>query len=857
MLMKGALLHDIGKILYRADRSVGNHSSAGKDFLSHYVDSTAESQQLLRCVDYHHSKRIKSAKISDDDWAYLVYEADNLASAIDRREEEGIEYEGSKFDANMPLYSVFHTFGGTVSNEKCKYYLRGLDSEQPFNYPVTQDIKASDDKYKLLVEDLKNNLANGINSMACDEILRFYEDITAYIPSSTNKEEVPDISLYMHSKITAALAVCMKQYFDANGITNYKDKCLSHSETFRKEQAFMLVSGDFSGIQNFIYTIPSKGALKSLRGRSFYLEILLEHIIDSILNRLELSRANVLYTGGGHFYLILPNTVEAKDCIVKVTDEVNQWLLKQIGSSLYLATGMAVCAGEDLRNSSGQRATFSAVSSEVKKAKLQRYNKEILGQLFDQSSEYNLLLDSSRECSICHTSTTKLAPYGDSDTKEACSICSGLFDLGAAIVKHENSCFVVAYLKSTADKERYKRIPVYGDNVFLYVVPIEKLASFEKEHVIVRIYGKNKAVTGAVVSTRIWLADYAAKNKNDEVLELSALSELSGSDNIQKEHSSTGNKGIDRLGVLRADVDNLGAAFISGFVGGSKQEASKASVSEADTSRYGTFSRYADLSRDLSLFFKVGVNKLAKGEVPKESSGIELFSLFVDRKGNEQPVHVIYSGGDDVFMVGAWDALIELAVDIRQAFKAFTQGKLTISAGLGFFSPTYPISKMADLAGDLESQAKGNPNKDSFALFGVEPSHDGTGMQCKHIHQWDEFIDGVCGEKLKLFTEAASLAEDKDPILPLSRSSLYKLVELIRAYDADSINLARILYALARIQPIKKKNTAEHLKKYREEFYQQFVNTIYKWVRNKNKRDRKELLTALTLLLYFEREKNV
>ena len=59
---------------------------------------------------------------------------------------------------------------------------------------------------------------------------------------------------------------------------------------------------DISGIQDFIYTINNKGALKGLRARSFYLEIMMEHLIDELLEKVELSRANLIYSGGGHAY---------------------------------------------------------------------------------------------------------------------------------------------------------------------------------------------------------------------------------------------------------------------------------------------------------------------------------------------------------------------------------------------------------------------------------------------------------------------------------------------------------------------------------------------------------------------------
>ena len=111
-LVKGALLHDVGKVVYRASEGSGDHSTAGATFLRSYT----EEKELIRCVQYHHGRKLSSAVIPDNSLAYLVYEADNLASALDRREyDEGEGIAGQTFDKNMPLTSVFHTFGGTLS----------------------------------------------------------------------------------------------------------------------------------------------------------------------------------------------------------------------------------------------------------------------------------------------------------------------------------------------------------------------------------------------------------------------------------------------------------------------------------------------------------------------------------------------------------------------------------------------------------------------------------------------------------------------------------------------------------------------------------------------------------------------
>ena len=82
---------------------------------------------------------------------------------------------------------------------------------------------------------------------------------------------------------------------------------------------------DISGIQSIKYTISSKNALKTLRARSFYLEIMMEHIIDLLLDRLQLSRANLLYSGGGHCYLLFANTTETVIQIQKFQEELKEW----------------------------------------------------------------------------------------------------------------------------------------------------------------------------------------------------------------------------------------------------------------------------------------------------------------------------------------------------------------------------------------------------------------------------------------------------------------------------------------------------------------------------------------------------
>ncbi|MBE9593555.1 MAG: type III-A CRISPR-associated protein Cas10/Csm1, partial [Proteobacteria bacterium] len=91
------------------------------------------------------------------------------------------------------------------------------------------------------------------------------------VPSAVWKSK-PDVSLFDHLKTTCAIAACLY-----NADVEYLDNLIGGIEkSWRKEDLneeeeralndgkFILIGGDVSGIQNFIYAITSKGAAKGL-----------------------------------------------------------------------------------------------------------------------------------------------------------------------------------------------------------------------------------------------------------------------------------------------------------------------------------------------------------------------------------------------------------------------------------------------------------------------------------------------------------------------------------------------------------------------------------------------------------------
>ncbi len=779
---KAALLYDVGKFILRTQGKLENDfERVGADFLSLYFSDDAD-KKILSYIDANDS---------------LLVEAAALASGTDSRT---VDRQVSK-----KLENIFNIFGNPGQNTV--FDLRPLNNDE-MNLPVADNNENLSDKYAELLSTFKNCLKKfSLDKCSPNDIAQILEKVWSYVPAGTAENELSDISLYDHAKLTAAYAVCLHKYILERGeVENF--------ENLRDKEVFLLVSGDISGIQQFIYTIPSKGALKSLRGRSFYLEILLEHIADEILTAEGVSRNCLLYTGGGHFYLLLPNTAEVQKNLKKFSDKINDWFLKHFGSRLYLAMAWTPSTAFEFigKTETGTGAPFHRVSELLSKNKLQRYTEDQLREMFNSESSINKTLDGTRECGICHNSARELFYYNDEDDTLACESCRNLYIMGQKMLN--GTGFIV--IKKIFETDYLNALPLPND---CYLYPL--IDGAEKPVAqIVRTYVKKRGDI-KIGNIGIWLADYVTRGEKD-VLTFEEIASLSGGDK--------NSEGIKRLGVLRADVDNLGAAFRAGF-----------------QKNYFTLTRLATLSRQLAHFFKHIIIFICEGKIP------EKFQLFNRNKKNLRDIHVVYSGGDDVFLVGAWDDLIELAVDIRRIFEQFTNGKLTFSAGIGFFQPKLPVGELARATGILEDAAKDNPGKNSIALFGAP-----TTIKCKdqgiekpQCYSWKNFAEKVCGEKLNFLLKNFNFdtTTQVEGRLAIGKSGLYRILNFLADTNSErqSINLARFAYVLARLNPGENKTGFEVYSIIRDKFYFWY----------KNFEDRQELRTAIELVIYSIREKEV
>lgn len=139
---------------------------------------------------------------------------------------------------------------------------------------------------------------------------------------------------------------------------------------------------------------------------------------------------------------------------------------------------------------------------------------------------------------------------------------------------------------------------------------------------------------------------------------------------LAKKHS----RGAAMLGVLKADADSLGAAIASRLAGASDLLPLK------------------DLSQRLETFF---ASHLDEQMSASGSSWSKLYTVF--------------SGGDDLLLVGPWNIVLEFAGHLHQQFtQQFQKDQLTISAGVAIVKPKFPIHLAAQQADDLLDHAKLN-----------------------------------------------------------------------------------------------------------------------------------------------------
>ncbi|WP_045217331.1 type III-A CRISPR-associated protein Cas10/Csm1 [Desulfonatronovibrio magnus] len=562
----------------------------------------------------------------------------------------------------------------------------GLEDPTQWSHLLTK--KTLKDEYQKLcqsfLEDIdalarKNSDISLRNLTIC--LSSILERYTANVPSATNVRH-PDISLFDHMRTTASIAQAL--YIEQSR----KQNCLADLE-IKNDSKWLLVCGDFSGIQKFIYNLTNQGAAKGLRGRSYYVQLFCSLSSRYLLRELDLNPAALLYDSGGKFYILIPSCL--KDDLYVARKSINSWLLNKFGGSVYMGLGIAPVTS-DMFAQGNMHEAWKAAAEDLEKDRTGKFRDFLHEQdFFEPQVDFNPTVS----CPVCGTRMVHQSIK--------CSLCEQLEKLGLWL-RDTEAVLTVWNAKAgveTSSIFNSRKIIIFDDlDAAVILISSHELSNLrylkteDAECIFYNESGekdiKHLDLPGVGVALQFsYLGRWDMRRQMDE------------NQPWDFQRYADESQGIKRIGLLRMDVDNLGLIFMQGLYfpqreslyikGKSVPGWGNVVVQKGQPVRrpMASISRMTTLSRQLKNFFSGYLVNLLK-------------------KDSFDKCQIIYSGGDDLFVIGSWHQLPELAQTVQDKFSAFCchNQDMGISGGITLHRGKYPIYKAAQLAGAAEKKAK-------------------------------------------------------------------------------------------------------------------------------------------------------
>lgn len=760
---------------------------------------------LTNLASNHHTPKSGMQKIVQmaDWWSAGM---DRVGKGEDDKEE--LKHHELKFSdfRSVPLFSVFNSLqvnDNHVEENKrihpnAAYSLKPLDIQRESIFPKSlrqEDVKSLKESYKNLWDGFETQFAQ----LPEDSFDGFEESLYYLLKKftwciSSNTWDMASVSLFDHLKTTAAIA-------DSLYLAS-RDEAFKEAFDFSKQYDYlsegyyplMMVGVDISGIQSFIYDVASKKAAQSLKGRSFYLQLLMDAILQKFKEKpIGAKAGHTLYASGGKAYLLLPNTTEVREKIfgkdgIKETVENELWEEHKGKLAINMdAVGFAYHSRPEgdswqtwveVENQPGERKYIShvwkALSDKLNHQKNQKFKSRLINHFDEYFNENNLSLQAGGEIKgndkreLCAVTGEEITgngiPFLDQNSKIPVKAnVKAQTDLGKTL---KDADYLISF-KGKPDEDKYlssrakAKITVLSTNYYLFDKTeltknkaefSDKISSADvsKVNTINKLNFLDAPLKGQQVSYgyEFYGGNQQAYHRDKKGNILTKEIEVNNRKITSKDEKTydklarTESNETSLLGILRMDIDNLGKLFIKGL----KPE-------------HLSLSTYATLSFQLELFFSGYLNTLRDAEVEFDEKGIPK----KDKNGNtvyqfRDWLNILYSGGDDLFVVGRWDKTIAFAEIVKKRFEQFThRPDIGISGGTSFVHEKFPIAKAAQMAGEAESASKDRELKNAMTYFGETIG-------------WDDEFETVKELKNKLVTYTTQTNK------PLSKAILHKLI---------------------------------------------------------------------------------
>ena len=732
-----ALLHDLGKFAERAAPHVeqsrldahiqnyckwheqgGYHSHRHAAYTAFFMDEIEKNApDLIRTETAPFASRQDESEITDSlinaaamhhrpetllQW--VIATADRVASGFEREDFETYNNAEEAYIGRNHFQSRLWTLFEQVrlaenarrpdaaADFHWRYPLRPLSPQSLFpikrdGYEPSQNEPAQAE-YRALWEDFLKALEQIPAShrkqwsLWLDHLDTLWQSYTHAIPSSTFGKNKPEISLYDHSKATAAFAVALWRWHVAQDNLSDADAIRQHKERADwNEEKFLLVQGDFFGIQDFIFSEgaeTNKNAAKLLRGRSFQVSLFTELAALKVLEACELPSTSQITNAAGRFLIVAPNTPVVREKLATVRKELNQWFLDHTFglAGLGLVDKPARCS-DFLQDRFG--GLMTALFENLEAAKLSRF------ALTDDAPRVFAV---EYPQGVCAYNTCLPA-----DAKGSAPLSRDQIAIGKALA-HKDRLLVVRdeylillLLTSVTPLE----IPVFGYRIGFTKGEEEtgEFGALAQSGGLARCWdfslSENLTDTLWHGYARRYINAYVPKFGEHDPLTSDKYQGVEADEDCRPGNPKTFNhlacedRALDKegkwqgqiaLATLKGDVDNLGQIFRKGL-------------------EKNTFAKMAALSRQMNAFFAVWLPAYCKENYPN--------------------TYTVFAGGDDFFLIGPWRSTQKLAAEMATRFKAFVaeNAEIHFSAGIVMTKPGHPVHALAEQAETALEAAKG------------------------------------------------------------------------------------------------------------------------------------------------------
>ncbi|MCM8626802.1 type III-A CRISPR-associated protein Cas10/Csm1 [Accumulibacter sp.] len=688
---------------------------------------------------------------------WIIATADRVASGFERQEFETYNAGQDRTDTGRNHYqarqlTLFEQIrlahppakGFKVGDLQWRYPLRALSPEWLFpvarkGYEPETDAPAQAE-YQQLWQGFLHALEaipRGHRSqwpLWLDHFDTAWQTFTHAIPAATAFGVKPDVSLYDHSKATAALATALWRWHDECGRSDAAAVQALASREDWDAQKLLLIQGDFFGIQQFIFADgaqTNRNAARLLRGRSFQVSLFTELAALKVLEACALPSTSQITNAAGKFLIVAPNTDEVRAGVQATGRELNGWFLEHSFGLAGLGLVARPASCNDLLKGRF-RTLVDGLFADLEAAKLHRFD---------------LVGDAPRVFPVGYPNGP--CPYNDhlpADEKGSARLSRDQIALGTQIARQAR--LLVVDTESSG---------LHSGGV----VPLETAifgyrVAFTGDE---EISGRFAALAGSGGLRRCW--DFSLPERLDETLwngyarravnaYVPRFDEVDDwtLDKYRGETGADDDTGVERgagktlnhiacedrqlradqrgwvgqcaLMTLKGDVDDLGQIFREGLAA-------------------PTFARMAALSRQMNAFFAVWLPAYCARHHPE--------------------TYTVFAGGDDFFLIGPWLSTQRLAAAMAEKFRGYVaeNPEIHFSAGMVMSKPGLPIHTLASQAEEALDSAKSN-GKNGITVFGERIP-------------WADWPAVSAAEK-----ELEQLAADYG----LSAGYLYGLLQLIR-----------------------------------------------------------------------------